>query len=304
MTRTSPISDDSPSLKGWPLFGIALFLVIVWGSAFTMIGVAVRTISPDWLVAFRMTIGAALVFAYCKSRGYGLPPLNDKRWFWYCSLGLTGASLPFVLIAIGQKTVDSGLTAIIVGAMPLITIILAHFFTEEKLTRWKLLGFSLGFAGIVILFLPKELSLELVQDWKAQLLILTGSFFYAVTAITASRAPETHSAVGAAMMLMMGALLSTAWALSQSGVPTLPTGAALFCVLALGVGSTGISTVVFLWVIDVAGPSVMARINYFVPVCSVIFGVWLLGEVLDWRIFVSLFVIVFGVIISKIGNAD
>jgi len=114
----------------------------------------------------------------------------------------------------------------------------------------------MGFIGIIILFLPKDLSWTLVADWPAQLLILAGSACYP----------------------------------------------ALLCVLGLGLGSTAIATITYLWVIDTVGPSVMARINYFVPVCSVILGVALLNETLDWRIFVSLFVILIGVIISRFGG--
>ena len=217
---------------------------------------------------------------------------------------MTGASLPFVLLAHGQKTVDSGLTAILVGTMPLITIVLAHFFTAEKLTAMKLIGFLMGFTGIVVLFLPTDFTFALVSDWRAQLLILLASFCYAVTTVIASRTPETPSPVGAAMMLLIGAGLSTIWAAASSGPPPMPDMTALLCVLGLGLGSTAIATVTYLWVIDVAGPSVMARINYFVPVCSVILGVILLKEELDWRIFIALFVILLGVVVSKMGGAD
>lgn len=294
-------SDQTP-LRGWLLIGVALFLILVWGSAFTLIGAAVRTLSPEWLVAYRMMFGAVLVYGYARFSGHRLPPLRDPRWIWHTFMGITGASLPFVLIAIGQKTVDSGLSAILVGTMPLITIILAHFFTNEKLTLMKLVGFLMGFIGIIILFLPKDLSLSLVADWHAQLLILMGSACYAITTIVASRKPETPSPVGAAMMLMIGAVLSTLWASAVSGPPPKPDMVALFCVIGLGVGSTAIATITYLWVIDVAGPSVMARINYFVPVCSVILGVIFLEEILDWRIFVALFVIILGVIVSKMDR--
>jgi drug/metabolite transporter (DMT)-like permease len=291
-------------LTGLTLLGVALFLILVWGSAFTMIGVAVRTLSPEWLVAYRMMVGTLLVLVYSHAIGHRLPPIKDKRWLWYAVMAVTGASLPFVLIANGQKTVDSGLTAILVGTMPLITIVLAHFFTTEKLTPMKLIGFLMGFVGIVVLFLPTDLSLSLVADWQAQLLILGGSVCYAVTTIVASRTPETPSPVGAAMLLMMSAGLSTVWASSVSGPPPMPDMTALLCILGLGLGSTAVATVTFLWVIDVAGPSIMARINYFVPICSVILGVILLNEALDWRIFVALFVILLGVVVSKMGGAD
>jgi len=296
--------QKSPALSGLTLLAVALFLILVWGSAFTMVGVAVRTLSPDWLVSYRMIVAALLVLAYSRFIGHQLPPLRDTRWIWYAVMAVTGASLPFVLLANGQKTVDSGLTAILVGTMPLITIVLAHFFTAEKLTAMKLVGFLMGFIGIVVLFLPTDLSFALVSDWKAQLLILAASFCYAATTVIASRTPETPSPVGAAMMLIMGAALSTIWAAFVSGPPPVPDMTALLCILGLGLGSTAIANVTYLWVIDVAGPSVMARINYFVPVCSVILGVILLKEALDWRIFVALFVILLGVIVSKMGGAD
>ena len=284
------------------LLSVALFLILIWGSAFTLVGAAVRTLSPEWLVGYRMIIGAAFVLTYSRLIGHRLPPLKDIRWIWYAAIAVTGASLPFLLLAIGQKSVDSGLTAILVGTMPLITILLAHVFTPEKLTRMKLFGFLLGFAGIIILFLPKNLSFALVSDWKAQLIILLAAFSYAATTIIASRSPETPSPVAASMMLIIGAVLSVIWALMSKGPPPVPDKVALYSTIGLGLGSTGIATITYLWVIDVAGPSVMARINYFIPVCSVNFGVIYLDEALDWRIFVALFVIFVGVIISNMGK--
>jgi len=281
--------------------GVALFLILVWGSAFTLVDVAVRHVSPEWLVAYRLLIGTAFMGVYIALKGLRLPRLSDPRWIWYAIMAATGATLPFILIAHGQKTIDSGLSAILVGTMPLITVVLAHFFTDERLTLWKAVGFILGFIGIVILFLPKEFSLELVSDWKAQALVLMAAVFYAATTIIASRVPETPSAVGGAMMLIIGAILSGGWAMASVGLPPLPNMTAIICIIILGLGSTGIATVVYLWVIDQAGPSVMARINYFVPVCSVLLGVGFLKEALDWRIFVSLGVILIGVMISRIG---
>jgi len=305
MSHTGTIdSKKTTGLSGLTLLAVALFLILVWGSAFTMVGVAVRSLSADWLVSYRMSVAAFIVLAYSRVAGHRLPPLRDTRWIWYSVIAVTGASLPFVLLAHGQKTVDSGLTAILVGTMPLITIVLAHFFTAEKLTAMKLIGFLMGFIGIVVLFLPTDFTFALVSGWRAQLLILLASFCYAVTTIIASRTPETPSPVGAAMMLLIGAGLSTIWAAASSGPPPMPDKTALLCVLGLGLGSTAIATVTYLWVIDVAGPSVMARINYFVPVCSVILGVILLKEELDWRIFIALFVILLGVVVSKMGGAD
>jgi len=284
-----------------PLFlAYAITLILVWGSAFTMVDVAVISLSPIWLVASRIALAAVLVTAYIYFKGLRLPKLSDVRWRWYAVIGTTGMVLPFFLIGEGQKTIDSGISAILVGAMPLITIILAHFFTDERITPMKLIGFIIGFCGIIVLFLPKDFSLSLVSDWKAQVFVLMAAFCYGMTTVTAKRAPQTNSEVGAAMMLICGAVIAMVWALVEGIPATPPDPIAYWMVLGLAVGSTGIATIMYLHMIDVKGPTTLAAINYFVPVASVLFGVWLLDEKITLQVVLAFITIIIGVIISRI----
>jgi len=253
----------------------ALTLIIVWGSAFTMIDVAVRSVSPIWLVATRIILGAILVTAYVYMKGLRLPPLSHVIWRWYALLGMTGMVLPFFLVSVGQKTIESGISAILIGAMPLITIILAHFATSEKMTRMKFFGFLIGFSGLIILFIPRDFSLSLISDWKAQSLILLAAFFYAITTVVI-------------------------WALIEGIPATPPEPIAYWMILGLAIGSTGFATILYLNMIDVKGPTIMASINYFVPVASVVFGIWFLGETLTLQKLIAFFVIIAGVATSRI----
>ena len=293
---------DSSRLKHSTLLTLSLVLILIWGSAYTMVGVGVDYITPIWLVAYRLVLGAILVTIYAYVKGQKLPKLTDERWRWYFVLGMTGSVIPFFLLSTGQLNVDSGITAIIVGVMPLMTIVLAHFFANEILNATKLLGFVVGFLGIVVLFLPDNLSLELVSNWQAQLLIVIAAFCYAITTVLAKRAPETSSSIGAAMMLICAAPVAVIAGV-MIGVPTqMPPMIGIWMAIGLGVGSTAIATILYLYVIQETGPSTMAKINYFVPLASVIFGVWLLGEDFTWRMIISFAVIVLGVMISRRGE--
>ena len=136
---TEPTSDTSMST---PVFlSASIFLLIIWGSAFTMVDVAVRYIPPIWVVAERLVVGALVLYAILKFKRIKLPPLNNIRWIWYTGLGLTGMVIPFFLFSLGQVHVESGIAAIINSSMPLMTIVLAHFFTSEKLSWMKFIGF-------------------------------------------------------------------------------------------------------------------------------------------------------------------
>ena len=276
-------------------------LILIWGSAFNFVGVAVDHISPFWLTAWRLVVAAIFLTGYAFATGERLPALSDKRWLYYSFLGLTGAVIPFLLMAKGQQTVDSGLTAVIVGAMPLLTILLAHFFTEEKLTPFKVLGFFIGFLGVAVLFMPDEFGVGLTGDWVAQLIILGAAFCYAFTTVAAKRAPETPAATGSAIMMIAAALAGTASAMAFDPGGHVPNGVALTMILILGFGSTGVATILYLTFIDKAGPSAMARLNYFPPVVSVIFGVWFLSEPFTWKLIVAFVVIIVGVMVSRIG---
>jgi len=302
MTKASLDSKPTAQSEGlsWPvLIGVSCILVLIWGAAYTMIGVGVKHMSPIWLVAYRLVIGATLVTGFAFSRGQRFPKLSDPRWRWYLMLGITGSVLPFFLISTGQVKVDSGISAIIVGAMPIMTIVLAHFFADERLTPMKMLGFFVGFMGIVILFLPEDLSFALIGDWKAQLLIVGGAACYAFTTVFAKRVPKPQSAIGASMMLIWAALIGVVAALFTGLPEQSPAMVGHLMAWGLGIGSTGIATVLYLWVIEKTGPTMLAKINYFTPVVSVICGVWILSEPFTWRVAISFLIIVLGIVIAR-----
>ena len=285
------------------LFFMAFLMVIVWSSAFTLVSIGVKYISPLWLVTYRLIIGAILIIIYVKFKGLNLPNIKDKRWIWYFAMGLIGMVIPFFLLSTGQVIIDSGLTAIMVGTMPLMTVILAHFFTNEKLSITKIIGFIFGFIGIVILFLPSDFSIELTENWSSQLIIIIAAFCYAVTTIIAKRAPDTPATVGACMMLICAATACLFVALLTGFPSSIPPLLGILTAFGLGVGSTAFASILLLYIIDQTGPSTIAKINYFVPLASVIFGVIILDEILSMRIFIAFVIILIGMFISQIKKS-
>ena len=281
------------------IYGYCAILVAIWASAFTLVGVAVLHISPIWLVAFRIMLGACALTVYIKLIGERFPPITDSRWIWYPVLGFTGMLLPFTLAAQGQLSVDSGLAAILVGVMPLITIVLAHFFTEERLTPTKFIGFGIGFFGIVILFLPDNFSLTLIADWKAQLLILAAASSYAITTVAAKRAPKTPSIIGGAMMLVGIAPVTLIIAL-MSGIPAhAPPPIAIGAAIGLALFSTALANILYLRVIELSGPSLLAKVNYFIAPVSIVLGIIFLNEEFSWRMVTAFSIILIGMIIAR-----
>src|SRR5438105_2387669 len=104
---------------------LLLVLVAMWGSSFMFIKIGIRTVPPATLVATRLALGAATLLVLVYARGLRLPR-PGRIWISYAVLGLLGNAVPFYLIAWGQQTVDSALAGILIGVMPLGTLVFAH----------------------------------------------------------------------------------------------------------------------------------------------------------------------------------
>jgi drug/metabolite transporter (DMT)-like permease len=134
-----------------------LLLGAVWGSSFLLIKLAVETIPPITVAAARIAIGAivlALIVA-ARSRSW---PRGRRQWLLLFVMGLVGNIIPFSLINWGETRIDSGLTAILMSTVPLATIMLAPAFVrDEPVTSGKLVGATLGMAGVAVLIGPGAL---------------------------------------------------------------------------------------------------------------------------------------------------
>lgn len=279
-------------------------LVIVWGSAFTFIGHAVQYVSPAYLVASRTIVGSIFLTIFMYWRGHRFPKLTDPLWLWFALLGLIGMAAPFLFTAKGQVHVDSGLTSILIGFMPLVTIVLAHFFIKgEQLSLRKLLGFIVGFIGIVILFMPDTLSFELIKDWHAQSLILIAAVLYAFTTVIIKRAPAVQASVGAAMLVICSAIWSILWLICTDMPTSLPPQPAIWSLIALGIGSTGFAQITYIRVIQMSGPTLIAKINYVVPIFALICGITFLNEPFNPRAVLALCIVFLGLLIARSSKA-
>jgi drug/metabolite transporter (DMT)-like permease len=280
-------------------------LVAMWGSAFMMTGIAVRGFSPTVLVTVRLIMSAVLLGGLVLLRGMRFPILG-RFWLFSLLIALAGNCVPFWLISFGQQQVESGLAGILMGIMPLTTMVLAHFFVPgERLNVIKATGFAIGFTGLVVLLGPAAL-LELKGQGNTllyELAILGGAVCYAIQAIVARHRPPADPLVAAAGVMVMGSLVMLP--IGAAGAPAelaaAPSGP-LWALLALAVFATSIATVVFLKLVTVAGPSFTSFINYLIPVWAVLMGMLFLGERPGVAAMVALALILSGIGLGEVGS--
>lgn len=297
MPPSVALSARSP--MHWYVLGI---LVVLWGSSFAASKIAVETIPPIWVVSLRILIGALLMLLYLFYRKQQLSrKLGD--WIWFFWLGLVGNVLPFTLISWGVRYVPSGVAGILMAAVPLCVIVLAHFLlSDEHLSRQKASGFLIGFLGVAILVgVGGGMTLDAgpIQLWA--LLAITGAALcYALNGTTARLMPDMTNASKSAGVLIAATAISLpmSFILAPDGLSDVSFASA-FAVVALGIFPTALATILLYMLLKEAGASFLALSNYLVPVFAVIVGVLLMGEALQWSDWLGLTLVLCGILITE-----
>ncbi|MCG8442697.1 MAG: EamA family transporter [Caulobacterales bacterium] len=287
----------APSAQDWLRL---LVLVVLWGSAFALVKVGVSGAPPDLLVASRVWIAAALMWAWLRVSGHRLPPLTprpDRLWLWFAALGFSGTVAPFLLVSVGQTRAPSALAGVLMAMVPILTALFAHIAVPaERLTPRRWAGFLVGFAGVAYLIGPDIFSQAAGAPLWAQALILLAAACYALNAVMATRSPPAPPLVTAAGMVIAAAVMLTPLGLAAALRSGPPTAASLAAIFALGIGATAIAAIVMMQIVRSAGPGFLSLVNYIVPIFALALG-WTLGEALTERVFLALPAILLGVLL-------
>ena len=274
-----------------------LLLASLWSSAFTAIKFGVETVPPTSLVAGRLAIAAVLLLGIAALRGRMLPPWGTA-WGLYFVLGAAGYGIPFFLISWGEVVVDSGSAAILMAIMPLTTMLLAHFFTQnEAMTIRKAVGLTLGLVGVVILVGPGALT-RLGSDTIRELAVAGGAICYAVNAVLSRRLPPGDPVSRSAAVLVCAALQMLPIALWLDFPLTGLEMSSWSSVVYLGVFPTAIATIIFFHLIDTQGASFVSLNNYIIPSLGVFWGVLFLGEAVTMQSLAALAIILTGIAVA------
>ena len=272
----------------------------MWGLAFYLIVIGLRSFPPITLVAYRLITGAVMLYLLMRWQGLSLP--REACWWLHFSLlSIMGNLLPFTLIAWAETRIPSSQAGLIMALMPISTMLLAHYFVaHEQLTSRRVVGVLLGFGGVTILVGGSALEGLGGEQILGQIACVIATFAYAVNAVYAKRLPKINGLVVGAGSLIAGSLI---WApvavmVDQPWTLVISTNA-LWAATALGVLGTGIATWAYFVLLSDCGPNFVSSINYIVPAIAFAAGVFLLSEPADASQFAGLIVICAGIAISR-----
>ena len=295
---------SSPSPSRTALFLAFAAIYVVWGSTYLAIRVAVETMPPFLMAGARFVLAGALLLAFLRWRGAPVP-----TWPQWRSNTFIGAFLLLGgngLVACAEKTVPSGLTALLIGVQPLFFVLTEWAWPGG--TRPGAIAFGallLGFAGVAWLAAPWQDLSQSGLDLGGTSMILLACVFWAFGSIYSRHARHGADPLLAASLQMLGggAVILVASALhgdfAHVSVGAVTSRSWLAFAYLVGIGSlVGFST--FVWLIKHSTPARVATYAYVNPVVAVFLGWLILGEPITHRTLVASVVIVTAVVVITV----
>jgi drug/metabolite transporter (DMT)-like permease len=284
-------------------YGAWVVVCLVWGTTYLAIRIALETLPPFLMAAFRWLAAGGLIIAIIKVRRGSMP--GPRAWAGLAGLGILLIGFGNGAVVWAEQTVPSGLTAVLVAAAPFWMVGIERLMPgADRLGARPLAGLLVGFGGIVLLVWP-ELQLGgggrsfLGGAAATQLACLA----WAVGSSFSRRRSRDEHVLGAAALQMFFAgvaLLGLGLGLGEASalVFTPRTGAALLYLVLAGSVAGFTAYTYALKHLPLATVSLYAYVN---PVIAVILGTLVLDEPMSPRIAVAGVTVLVGMALVRRG---
>lgn len=273
-----------------------LLLAAIWGSSFLFTRIAAPEWGPIWLIELRVLIASLTLLPVILK--LDLWPQIRRHWRALMLLGMLNAALPFCLLAYASLFLSAGFTAILNATTPLFGLWIVVLWLQEALSGPRLIGFAIGFLGVLLLVGWQDIPLTLNQG----IAIAAGLLAALLYAISAPYIQQQFADVSA-LVVTMGSQLSAAVILVPLlpfSIPSqLPSPKALLSVLALALLSSVLAQMLYYHLIKAMGPSKTLTVAYLIPLFAMLWGALALREIVTISMVIGCGLVLLGTAIAN-----
>jgi drug/metabolite transporter (DMT)-like permease len=273
-----------------PLFLISPFFF--WGTAMVaMKGVMPHT-TPLFVAGLRLFPAGLLVLIVGVFLGKSQPQ-GWLAWLWISLFAVVDGMLFQGFLALGLVRTSAGLGSVMIDSQPLAVALLCRWLFQEQIGLWGWLGLGLGISGISLIGLPSEWFFQLFNLGTlgnsphflagGELLMLLAAFSMALGTVLIRYVSK-----------YVDPLIATGWHMILSGLPLWGISALVESQqwqnlypsewLALGysvVFGSAIAYGLFFYFAARGNLTSLSSLTFFTPIFALIFGHFLLSEVLN-----------------------
>jgi drug/metabolite transporter (DMT)-like permease len=247
----------------------------LWGASFPLLRIASPALGP-WVVAATRCVLAAIVLGLLMHSLRGRWPPR-QAWPRLALLSMLSVVVPFVLYNWAALVIPSGYSAVLNATVPLFGVMAAALAGEEKLTRIRLAGCAIGFAGVALLVQlgPVAVTPRVIL---AALACIAASASYGFGAILMKRATMAYSPLPSSAVVHVAAALILLLPGGIAAPSANLTPGAVAAVTVLGTFTSGFMYWISMRLMREIPASATTSAAFMIPLFGVTWGGLFLGE--------------------------
>lgn len=285
---------------------ILTLLNIIWGGTYVATSIAMLKIKPITLAFLRFLV-ASLVMIPILIFKYRFVKLSLKDLLLCINLGLIGFTLTYIFQNIGIKYTTSINAAIEISSEPIMMIVLAVLFLNEKLNLNIVLGVIFSTIGVLMIILSSNSESISVSNLHYSILgdifVLLSAFFCAIYTILGSKViKRIPSFVVTTYAVISGTILLFPIALFyENGLSDILNidFKTLIAVLYLAILATSFAYFVWYLLLTKLDASFMGNFLNIQPIVGMIAGNLILDEVIYFKMIIGTTLIILGIYITS-----
>lgn len=282
---------------------IAAFLAIyvVWGSTYLGIKVVVETIPPLTAAGIRFVLAGIMVYGWARLRGAPAPSSRQRL-----NLGLLGLLMfvpGYAALFWAERTVPSGLAAVLIATLPLWTILVeAGVLKRRRVTPMLAIALLTGFTGVVLLATGHIGGAAGAIPLLPCIAVILGEVSWAVGSVITSQLdlPASSVLTAGAEMLCGGTVLLLVGAVTGEwhAIPV-PTPAAFVAMAYLILVGSIVAFNAYTWLLGRTSATRLSSFTYVNPVVALALGYEFGGEHLSPNALVASLLVLVSVVLVQ-----
>ncbi len=285
----------TPQVKDY----INLFaLSAIWGTAFIGIEIAIKQFDFLQVTFARVFIAFLFLLPFTLYKKV-LFPKDKKIWRLLFLSSMLNTAIPFSLINVGQEYITSGMSALMIGFGPFVTLILAHYMTnDENISKYKLYSVVCGFMALTLLLGDNLFDFN-IKQLQGQGLVLLASLSYALSSLLIRKIYDVSYLSLSCIMFGISSFILFPIILYLYKDFNFVLNDSIFALVYLGILPTAITSIYRVKLVQEVGIQFMSQVAYLIPIFALIWAWLILGEIPKTITLLALFIVLFGLYIRN-----
>jgi len=272
------ISRAYGSLKSLKNSIMLLVVVIIWGGNWVNMKIGFNYVTPLNYLFQRFFFSAIMIAPFLLFLKNGIR--KDFKVITNVIILCVIYAFSVIFMMLGLESESSGISAIVTFTQPLFVFGLSAVFLKNEITKMKVAGVLVGFAGIGMIYLEKvgskgEITLSI-------LFLLLSALLWAVTIVYYKIISEAvHPYWISFSQVAIGSIVVLPFALLTGGIKFIYELPYILSIVYLTVLSTVLAFFLWFYLLKNEDATTVSSSSLMIPVIALVSGVFILGETVN-----------------------